>query len=74
MVVVDYAGSILTAMNSMIHATLSRSIRAVGTYINGASLFPPTRLTATGLVLTESKCAEVAAPNIVAATGGESPS
>ncbi|KAI6117300.1 hypothetical protein EDD16DRAFT_1016613 [Pisolithus croceorrhizus] len=73
-VAVDYAGSIPNAMNSMIHATLARSIIAVETYIKGASPLPLTRLTATGLVLTESKYAEVAAPSVVAARGSESPS
>ncbi|KAI6112907.1 hypothetical protein F5141DRAFT_1110296 [Pisolithus sp. B1] len=73
-VAVDYAGSIPIAMNSMINAALPRSILAVETYIKGASPLPLTRLPATGLVLTESKSAEVAATGVVAAKGGESPS
>ncbi|KAI6164482.1 hypothetical protein EDD17DRAFT_1691754 [Pisolithus thermaeus] len=74
MVAVDYAGSIPIAMNSMINAALPRSILAVETYIKGASPLPLTRLPAAGLVLTESKNAEVAATGVVATTGGESPS
>ncbi|KAI6001088.1 hypothetical protein F5J12DRAFT_844899 [Pisolithus orientalis] len=73
-VAVDYAGSVPVAMNSMINAALPRSILAVETYIKGSSPLPLTRLPATGLVLTESKSAEVAPPGVVAVTGGGSPS
>ncbi|KAI6023325.1 hypothetical protein EDC04DRAFT_2727159 [Pisolithus marmoratus] len=73
-VAVDYAGSIPIAMNSMTNATLPRSILAVETYIRGASPLPLTRLPAPGLVLIESKSAEVAAPGVVAVTGGGSSS
>ncbi|KAI6023778.1 hypothetical protein BKA83DRAFT_4263740 [Pisolithus microcarpus] len=61
---------VAVAMNSMINVALPRSILAVETYIKRASPLPLTRLPAIGLVLTESKSAEVAAPGVVAYHGG----
>jgi hypothetical protein len=57
-VAVDYAGSIPAAVNSMINATLPRSILAVETYIKGISPLPITRLPAPGLVITDKKVDE----------------
>ncbi|GLB41576.1 putative START domain containing protein [Lyophyllum shimeji] len=55
LVAVDYAGAIPAAVNSMINATLPRSILAVEAYIKGLSQHPITRLPAPGLVITEKK-------------------
>jgi len=55
LVAVDYAGSIPAAVNSMINATLARSILAVETYIKSTSSIPITRLPAAGLVIADKK-------------------
>ena len=54
-VVVDHAGSIPLAVNSMINAGLARAVGAVETYIKGMSPLPLVRLPAAGLVLSEHK-------------------
>ncbi|KAL0954042.1 hypothetical protein HGRIS_005195 [Hohenbuehelia grisea] len=54
-VAVDYAGSIPAAVNSMINATLPRSILALDAYVKSSAPIPKTRLPAPGLVLTERK-------------------
>lgn len=58
LVAVDYAGAIPAAVNSMINATLPRSILAVETFIKGISPHPLTRLPAPGLVITDKKMDE----------------
>ncbi|KAG5643062.1 hypothetical protein DXG03_001619 [Asterophora parasitica] len=55
LVAVDYAGAIPAAVNSMINATLPRSILAVESYIKGLAPHPVTRLPAPGLVITDKK-------------------
>ncbi|KAF5379410.1 hypothetical protein D9615_006499 [Tricholomella constricta] len=55
LVAVDYAGAIPAAVNSMINATLPRSILAVELYIKGLSPHPVTRLPAPGLIITDKK-------------------
>ena len=55
LVAVDYAGAIPAAVNSMINATLPRSILAVESCIKGSSPLPTTRLPSPGLVITDKK-------------------
>ncbi|KAG6811308.1 hypothetical protein H0H92_008065 [Tricholoma furcatifolium] len=55
LVAVDFAGAIPAAVNSMINATLPRSILALETYIKGLTPHPLTRLPAPGLVITDKK-------------------
>ncbi|TFK39691.1 hypothetical protein BDQ12DRAFT_681024 [Crucibulum laeve] len=54
-VAVDYSGSIPAAVNSMINATLPRSILAVESYIKGIASLPLTRLPTPGVVITEKR-------------------
>ncbi|KAG6884396.1 hypothetical protein C0993_011592 [Termitomyces sp. T159_Od127] len=55
LVAVDYAGSIPAAVNTIINATLPRSILALEAYIKGLTPHPVTRLPAPGLVITDKK-------------------
>lgn len=57
-VAVDYAGSIPAAVNSMINASLPRSILAVEAYVKSISSLPITRLPAPGLVTVDKKVDE----------------
>jgi hypothetical protein len=58
LIAVDYAGSIPAAVNSMINATLARSISAVEAYVKSTSSIPITRLPAAGLIITDRKIGE----------------
>ncbi|KAG5735141.1 hypothetical protein E4T56_gene20463 [Termitomyces sp. T112] len=55
LVAVDYAGSIPAAVNTIINATLPKSILALEAYIKGITPHPVTRLPAPGLVITDKK-------------------
>ncbi|KAG6909793.1 hypothetical protein DXG01_015286 [Tephrocybe rancida] len=55
LVAVDFAGAIPAAVNSMINATLPRSILAVEAFIKALTPHPVTRLPAPGLVITDKK-------------------
>ena len=58
LVAVDYAGAIPAAVNSMLNATLPRSILAVESCIKGSSPLPTTRLPNPGLVIMDKKMDE----------------
>lgn len=58
LVAMDFAGTIPAAVNSMINATLPRSILAVESCIKGSSSLPITRLPTPGLVITDKKMDE----------------
>ncbi|KAK0466749.1 uncharacterized protein EV420DRAFT_1505146 [Desarmillaria tabescens] len=55
LVAVDYAGSIPTAVNSMINAALPRAILGVEAFVKSISPLPITRLPAPGFVLADKK-------------------
>ncbi|PBK99948.1 hypothetical protein ARMGADRAFT_1051766 [Armillaria gallica] len=55
LVAVDYAGSLPTAVNSMINAALPRAILGVEAFVKSISPLPITRLPAPGFVLAEKK-------------------
>ncbi|KZT20986.1 hypothetical protein NEOLEDRAFT_1182062 [Neolentinus lepideus HHB14362 ss-1] len=55
LVAADYAGSIPTAVNSMINGMLPRSILALETYMKGISPLPFTRMPRAGLFITDEK-------------------
>jgi hypothetical protein len=58
LVAIDFSGSIPAAVNSIINATLVKSILAVEAYIKNMSPLPITRLPPPGLVVTDKKTDE----------------
>ncbi|EGN96898.1 hypothetical protein SERLA73DRAFT_75747 [Serpula lacrymans var. lacrymans S7.3] len=54
-VAVDYAGSIPTAVNSLINSSLPRAVLAVETYVKNMAPLPTIRLPTSALVLADKK-------------------